>query len=128
MLHKLQLGWSLVCDVAAVLLIVLWVRSYWAYEIASFRSFPHNITLGASKGVAFVNYARSSLDSKELVKQGWEYTPQLPTDLHKPLVFSYGDHLLVITPIWLALIVIAIPAIAPGAVYAAKRINPPSAH
>src|SRR4029079_2241688 len=34
--RKLQIAWSLVCGLAAVLLIALWVRSYWWTDTTSF--------------------------------------------------------------------------------------------
>ena len=31
--RKLRIAWSVVCGIACVLLIALWVRSYWTYDI-----------------------------------------------------------------------------------------------
>src|SRR6187200_553284 len=40
--RKLRIAWSVGCGLAAVLLIVLWVRSYWLYDLVFFPG-PHNI-------------------------------------------------------------------------------------
>lgn len=116
------MAWSVFRGVAAVLLIALWVRSYWCYEIVSGRSYPHDITLGATRGVMFLNYGQASPDTREIVNDGWEYNPHAPSALAKPFAFSASrKHLLIITPIWLALVVVSMPAVAPLAVYAARK-------
>src|SRR6478609_2662185 len=116
MLYKLKNGSSILSVIVAVLLIALWVRSYWRYEVLYFRSIPHSFMLGASEGTAFVHYGRISPDSPDPADVGWQYNPQTPMDFHKPFHISWGDHLLIITPIWLPLLIAVFPTIAPAAV------------
>jgi hypothetical protein len=49
--RKLRIAWSVAWGVVAVLLCVLWVRSYWRGDVLQFRSFPEDFGIGSAHGV-----------------------------------------------------------------------------
>ncbi len=49
--HKLRITWSVACGIATVLLVVLWVRSYWRYDwISRQLAFDHNLNFASHSG------------------------------------------------------------------------------
>jgi hypothetical protein len=36
--RKLRIAWSVICGIACVLLIVLWVQGYWSFSLAFMQS------------------------------------------------------------------------------------------
>jgi hypothetical protein len=57
----LRIGWSVACGILGLMLIVLWVRSYWIGEIVA-RKTPTglNTAIGSSFGMAFVSHSKLS--------------------------------------------------------------------
>jgi hypothetical protein len=49
---KLRIAWSVVWGVLAVLLIALWVRSYWRCDLIDFRTISgHHFQIGHARGI-----------------------------------------------------------------------------
>jgi hypothetical protein len=46
--RKLRIAWSVWCGVASVLLIVLWVRSYWEYDLVQGPTSAGNLVFSSS--------------------------------------------------------------------------------
>lgn len=49
-IRKLRIAWSIVCGIACVLLIVLWVRSYWYHEGVCYFRGAHDIGVESIRG------------------------------------------------------------------------------
>ncbi len=48
--RKLRIAWSVGWGLAAVLLIVLWVRSYWIWDSVDAPIYPHGFSLNSDSG------------------------------------------------------------------------------
>ena len=60
--RKLCIAWSVVWGVLALLLCVLWVRSYWAaYQIAVLEFGPKDYLLTGERGEFVLSYGKSYL-------------------------------------------------------------------
>jgi len=76
--RKLRIAWSVVCGVAVVLLVVLWVRSHFVIEgIVHFsrESFGSTHTLiGVNNGTFQITHATNVFaPGKEPFPEGWSY-------------------------------------------------------
>jgi hypothetical protein len=69
--RKLRIAWSVVCGIACVLLIVLWVRSYWCDELCYWtnKNGTHT-TIGANMGVVY--FSRNKLGNGATASN-WTY-------------------------------------------------------
>jgi hypothetical protein len=57
-LPKLRIAWSVGCGIACVLLVVLWVRSYWHMDVFVFGGAPpHGITISSLNGGVTLLYS-----------------------------------------------------------------------
>jgi hypothetical protein len=120
--RKLRIAWSVGCAIAAVLLIVLWVRSYWWYDLLAVH--PHRpYGLGSYKGelvFACTNfpYSNWALQSK-WTAHSYYITAKTPFPLmidDQPVKttmgfgwFSFGHSLYVFVPHWF-LMLATVPA------------------
>ena len=90
--RKLRIAWSVVWGVAAVLLVVLWVRSYWfcdsgetftgARLVAIFSMYGkiQYVNLAADiSGESNIDFKSSPVDERHKPKPGfrWKHTPRL---------------------------------------------------
>ena len=55
--RKLRIAWSVVWAVVAVLLCVLWVRSYWRWESIAAIKTPSRYVVGSGQGITFFSRA-----------------------------------------------------------------------
>ena len=55
--RKLRIAWSVAWGVVAVLLCVLWVRSYWRWESVAAIKTPSRYVVGSGQGIAIVSRA-----------------------------------------------------------------------
>jgi hypothetical protein len=74
--RKLRIAWSVGCGIACVLLLVLWVRSYWVWDGVTKLGGPSHIYHIASYrgefGVARLAAAEAiDLDGSQLLSFGW---------------------------------------------------------
>jgi hypothetical protein len=54
--RKLRIAWSVACGIACVLLVVLWVRSYWWVDSIETRKTPTFWVVASSRGALGVGY------------------------------------------------------------------------
>jgi hypothetical protein len=66
-LRKLRIAWSAVCAIAFVLLIVLWVRSYWRLQILERRTGSQAIQISSVKG----RVAIARIDPRAAIKRSY---------------------------------------------------------
>ena len=53
--RKLRIAWSVGCGIVCLLLIVLWMRSYWRVEILfHLDKYNHVVGIGSEKGVVYL--------------------------------------------------------------------------
>jgi hypothetical protein len=96
-LHNLRIAFSVGCGIACVLLIVLWVRSYWWYDIRGYYSTVASLSLesnhgsvkmysaiGPSQGGGFVGGSMYNKDNGAPKIRPWEFRHSLlqQFDLH----------------------------------------------
>jgi hypothetical protein len=115
--RKLRIAWSVAWGVVAVLLCVLWVRSYWICdEVAKVDGMGYFPTLGSNSGTVY--YARSKISiflspDSPIYSQSWTYRCQ---DATKPqTLFRWSPnsewYVSIYVPYWLpVLVTVAIAA------------------
>ena len=94
-LRYLRIAFSATCLIACVLLIVLWVRSYWVWDVVYRRSPNVATDIGASSGtVYFVRLDNLISTGRIYEAHGWEYAGDKPnpTEVGPKLQFTI-DHL-----------------------------------
>src|SRR5687767_4412844 len=111
--RKLRIAWSVGCGILCLLLIVLWVRSYWYYEAVWFTS-TGNIVTGAAHEFGVVVFERLQL-SPGVSPAGWHYTNYGSPSIPQPSWFKWestAEYWLWCVPIWfLSVLSIAFGAI-----------------
>ena len=50
--RKLRIAFSVTCGIACVLLVVLWVRSYWWVDLLAYRRGQTYVAVAAGRGIA----------------------------------------------------------------------------
>src|SRR5215216_5139222 len=85
--RKLRIVWSVGWGLAAVLLIVLWVRSYWRGDILQLRPFPENFTIGSAHGVIGADGNINPL--KYMSSPGWKLRSYHMFEEMTPAPFLY---------------------------------------
>lgn len=74
--HKLRIAWSAFCGIAAVLLVVLWVRSYWVADLVS-RAYPgpsETTLTGVMSERGNLSFGRGLHSQKTFTNDGWSYS------------------------------------------------------
>jgi hypothetical protein len=82
--RKLRIAWSVAWGLAAVLLIVLWVRSYWCAEVVARFNPNWRLNVGSNHGVIYFVYDKSP--------------PRPTSSFFQPI--QYGSVSTVSTPYW----------------------------
>jgi hypothetical protein len=95
--RKLRIAWSVGCGVACVMLIVLWVRSYWCAEIVSRLSPRWTLTVGSNHGIIYFVYE----SPPALPKATW-YQPIAHSNVSTPY-WSYARIEVVVPVRWVEL-------------------------
>jgi hypothetical protein len=70
--RKLRIAWSVVCGIACLLLIVLWVRSYWWYDMVQIKTSWRLLQIHSSCGHAGLcqfNFGRNPSTSAQMAKE-----------------------------------------------------------
>src|SRR6187200_769128 len=70
--RKLRIAWSVFWALACVLLIVLWVRSYWWCDILGYRKGQTTVAVGTGRGIAVVHWITFQPFVTVGNKLGWE--------------------------------------------------------
>jgi hypothetical protein len=112
--RKLRIAWSVGCGIVCVLLIVLWVRSYWICDIAyGWFGFPGYLQIDSNHGDIKL------IANAEFMQPKWRYTSCVPS-VNDRLWFAkldtksrFGWWLNVSVPHWFSIVVTANIAAAP---------------
>src|SRR3954471_20686925 len=115
--RKLRIAWSVMWGVAAVLLVVLWVRSYWWYDIRGYYSPVGSLSLesqhgkvkvytaiGHARGGGFVGgtvYDKDNRNGPRLERWGFSHSLLQPFDLYMAM------------PHWLPILLLATSGVVP---------------
>lgn len=118
-IRGLRVAWSVWWGILCVLLVVLWVRSYWHPD--SVTSVDSNLVLsrlGSNCGVFFFGAADYKTTPKIPPPEttgGWEYQAYDPPNASQQawMLRSTTDHWVVSVPAWFATLIIMGLAIAP---------------
>jgi hypothetical protein len=107
--RKLRIAWSVTCGIACVLLIVLWVRSYYhtdrIWRINSVFDTGFELA-GGTAGGTLSFWQRTDVAGAN--RFPWHHDVSGPVTIIHPVVYTNeGEVLAIIIPIWLPLIVIA---------------------
>src|SRR4051812_47312930 len=78
--RKLRIAWSVACVVACILLVALWVRSYWKVDYVEQRSAAISLNGGSVRGII----GFSIWHTPPLETPRWKY------ESHEP---DYDEHL-----------------------------------
>jgi hypothetical protein len=113
--RKLRIAWSVAWGVVAVLLCVLWVRSYWWQDLLIRGTY--NIQIGTNIVIVDADYGRihiwhtrtgilTTLNTSDFITDGeWKHRVQTPNS--KKLMWRWSDADIVIrVPTWLPVIVL----------------------
>ena len=93
--RKLRIVWSVTCAIACILLIVLWVRSYWCAEAVA-RVGPNWIlTVGSNHGIIYFVY-----ESPPPSPASWSFQPIQYRSVNRAY-WSYGQIAVVAPARWL---------------------------
>ena len=63
--RKLRIAWSVVCGVTCVLLIGLWVRSYWKMDILDVPLHRSQVEFGSYHGYALAYFDGFETDDRD---------------------------------------------------------------
>jgi hypothetical protein len=117
----LRIGWSVVCGILCLLLIVLWVRSYWRMDVVHFPTSRE--TLGNSAyGIIQVSVFPKGVPIGWKAGWGWESMPLNKARKRPSWRWSSGNHFAVHFPIWAAVLATLVIAAVPW-VHRAKRFS-----
>jgi hypothetical protein len=110
-LKKLQIAWSVFCGVACVLLIVLWVRSYWRLELIAKSTSGIFLTRIVSNSGSVYFFKQDMGVSK--FDRGWSYGRSLKVQPNEGR-FGFGrEHEGFFVPHWLLILISATFAVLP---------------
>jgi hypothetical protein len=95
--RKLRIAWSVTCGIACVLLVVLWIRSYWRFDVIERASSKSYSELRSNSGTVYISYSSPPLLPPPLGRDpAWMLTlypasPQLHPILaaESPIRFPY---------------------------------------
>jgi hypothetical protein len=120
-LRYLRIAFSATCLIACVLLIALWVRSYWRYDqVSGPLTNPSLLVLRSSAGDLTIRaagdpYTRQSLGSDWLIKSGSQgINSQFWTDFARTLVYFHRiSNNGIVLPHWFPIVGFTVLAVAP---------------
>jgi Na+/melibiose symporter-like transporter len=125
--RKLRIAWSVFCGVAAVLLIVLWVRSYWWYDTIGGQGPASEYSFALSHGFLSVWGSPNLLSPQGLTKIAFVTRPAGA----EPFVSSWrpyylsvptsGEQLLI--PLWIFVLAFGTAAAVPWLPCWSKRFS-----
>src|SRR6478609_241719 len=89
--RKLRIAWSVGCGIACVLLIVLWVRSYWWFDNVNFSTTETKV-VQSFDGVMSFHYRRTFTEPgiTSYTYENWA-AARKPTPDKKPPKWYYGS-------------------------------------
>ena len=116
--RKLRIAWSVVWGVAAVLLIALWVRSYWWTRVGSLPlTEKSSVSYGSFPGVIGIG-ARSGDDGTPLIMEAddwWSVQQLCGSPAYSSRILGYFGYAggVVALPYWFGVLLTVAPAVAP---------------
>jgi hypothetical protein len=116
--RKLRIAWSVGWGLASVLLIVLWVRSYWLRDAIN-CPIPGGLDLGSMCGrISVSHYLDSPEDSRWARNWSWSsfQVKSTPPELRAAPSWHYGSSRFgtyITFPIWFAVIIFAAFGVTP---------------
>lgn len=112
--RKLRITWSVVCGVPCVLLLVLWVRSYWRWDFIQYEGVV--VTREATAQNGFVFFSEQYTQSKGRWRLG-SAAQDYPAELRPHFAIDWYDNspkdIGFVFPLWLLILPFAILAMAP---------------
>jgi hypothetical protein len=113
--HKLRIAWSVAWGVVAVLLCVLWVRSYSIADVFYHASNSGTSSLRMTTGILSMSHAEAKLPSDT---DGWDYISAKPTQFRRSTLFYFhlkwsASRQIIEVPVWLPALFLFIIAAAP---------------
>jgi hypothetical protein len=115
--RKLRIAWSVVWGLAAVLLIVLWVRNYWVVdELTAPVTTQHFITSGSVPGAVAIGWGKGTRNWKIIQPLTQDWRDATGDDVPSPVWFGVtrrGGFVAVWMPSWFLILVFAMLAAAP---------------
>jgi hypothetical protein len=111
MIRKLRIAFSAVCGIVCLLVIVLWVRSYWRSDLIEGKGVGsrHHIQIGSLRGFLGVDYHYSYATFFRR-SDNWRITSKPADDLNVGTTSWYGKILhnsnqtAIIVPYWIVLL------------------------
>jgi hypothetical protein len=99
--RKLRIAWTAFCGIACVLLVVLWVRSYWRSEFIQRRTLTGSTTIGTNAGHVYLTkrYRPNS-------NGGWTSGANEPTQSDSKFIWvTLGGATRITVPCWFTVLV-----------------------
>ena len=108
MARKLRIAWSVGCGIVCLLLIVLWVRSYWLMESLTLpTNTGHVILISSNSGVVYL------VAEPTVITTTWGYSRGGVFRAVRSFKFELTNELVVRFPHWFVALLCATLAIAP---------------
>ena len=101
--RKLRIAWSVFWGIACLLLIGLWVRSYWIAHGLLYTRSTTIVSIFTSAGIAGVNYTSFPDGTRIPTEPGfeWHSNAPVPDPNMKPFMWVRGQYgLLIRVPVW----------------------------
>ena len=112
--RKLRMAFSVGCGIVCVLLIMLWVRSYWRLDLINRNSNSNSSTVRADAGLITLSHSQGR--SPLLDDNGWKYIADNASWGMQYWQFDWAWNtriILVRIPIWVLALAVAMLARAP---------------
>jgi hypothetical protein len=114
--RKLRIAWSVLWGVVAVLLVVLWARSYWWSDVITLTTPPFDAGIDSASGgttISFFVDADRELTT-EWIRKSYRHTPSMrpPNASWKFEIYVTGNGLDVSLPHWLYVMITSVIAAA----------------
>lgn len=72
--RRRRLTWSVFLGVLCMIVISLWVRSYWYQDLVTYSfSTGHRVAIGSNRGNVYVIHRIWQPDGGQAVRYGWQY-------------------------------------------------------
>jgi hypothetical protein len=126
--RKLRIVWSVWCAIACVLMIALWVRSYWRCDwINRLDKNKIQTSLGSNMGeLIYFQIDLTSDPTVHVASHGWSYYAVAPVGLHESFWMTSINHpgyIRVGTPYWLPISAAVASASLPWLPWGFKRFS-----
>jgi hypothetical protein len=118
--RKLRIAWSVAWGIACVLLIALWVRSYWWLEQYQFLISTRYVIITSAQGTSHISSATNRVWTEPQLLGFRRYSLGVDVDYSGPSLVPWlyrnvelPSYFTIVLPYWLLLLFAAILAVAP---------------